>query len=82
MNQNDDKDLDYHANFGNMRIRYYKYKEETLKQFWKRVCQYSRHNSIGDVSMFYREKLIRSCWNWNYKITDKGNYRCQYHKYK
>lgn len=80
--QNADKDLDYYCTFGNIPMRHYKYLKETLKRFWKRMCQYSYSNRVGDVSLFYKEKLIRGCWNWNKKITDKDiKYKCQYHKY-
>ena len=82
MNQNVDKDLEYYCRFGNRTEVHYKYKTETLQHFWKRMCQFSFSDSIGDVSLFYKGKLSRSCWNWNKKVYPKRIGGCKYNKYK
>ena len=73
---------DYFIVFGNSEIAWNVSKEE-LKEYWVRAVKCSASTrSFGDVTLFYRSKLIRAVNNFNIRLLDKGTqFKCQYKKY-
>ncbi len=72
---------DYLILFGNRNEGWNVTKEE-LPFYWKLAVKSSSHVSYGDVTLLYKNKLIRTVNNFNNRLLDKSaTYKCIYKKY-
>lgn len=73
---------DYFIVFGNASHGWNCDKNE-LKEYWKKAVKCSANSRYyGDVSLFYKNKIIRAVNNFNIRLLDKkAKYKCQYKKY-
>lgn len=42
--------------------------EQTLQEFWRKAVKFSKSSGVGDVTLFYNGKAIRSVWNFGTRI--------------
>jgi hypothetical protein len=56
---------------------------DELKEFWIKAVKMSASIRVGDVSLYYKGKLIRGVNNFNRRILDKSdNFICKYYKHE
>lgn len=74
--------MSYHVQFGNRPTIALKPTDESLSRFWRRMLNLSKHVNFGDASLYHCGIIVRSVWNMETKLSDKGaKYRCFYKKY-